>query len=460
MTWYKPRQLSFLLDLQTTLTDVSALPKISEVIFKLEYDHLETKEMDSTVSYSSLDQYSRMSPFESRVTSFSVLSQPGALKRVYSVKVDVSLLKDWNWMPGDAFGILPENDTEVVRHALDLLSLEHEEMILVKVIGAVTKESLAEFFSSYDKPLSIGQLFTKYLDLTYFPKKVCLRHLADFCTDESEKNILLYLSSKEGSSMYMKLAGERTTILDFLSTFKSCKPDLTTLLSYLPLLHPRFYSIASTPLINPGEIEFVFSTFDYETPEGYRRKGIASSYIESLLLISRKSLQLVPRPNSTIFRPPQNPQDPCIMICAGTGIAPFIGFLRHFSARNASANSWLFFGFRNLEHDYLFRSEIEALLEKGTLRKLSPAVSRQPELGYPKYVQDAFIQVKHEIYNLIQLNPTVRIYICGDELTMVKGINDAIIEMICEELNVSQKEAMAISKQWTTEGRIVRDVWI
>jgi len=148
------------------------------------------------------------------------------------------------------------------------------------------------------------------------------------------------------------------------------------------------------------------------------------------------------------------------MICAGTGIAPFIGFLRHFSAMNASTYSWLFFGFRSFEHDFLFRSDIETLLAKGTLKKVSIAVSRQPELGYPKYVQDAFLQYQHEIYEMLTLNPTLRIYICGDELTMVKGINDAIVEMICNELRISQKEAMAISKQWTTEGRIVRDVWI
>ena len=69
---------------------------------------------------------------------------------------------------------------------------------------------------------------------------------------------------------------------------------------------------------------------------------------------------------NTHFRPPDNPSTPIIMIGPGTGVAPFVGFLEHRemlqqkSAENSDGEisfgpSWLFFGCRHKERDYLYR---------------------------------------------------------------------------------------------------------
>ena len=63
------------------------------------------------------------------------------------------------------------------------------------------------------------------------------------------------------------------------------------------------------------------------------------------------------------FRPPDDLSLPIIMVGPGTGVAPFVGFLkeRSFLRQQAQASgqsygeTWLFYGCRNKELDFLFR---------------------------------------------------------------------------------------------------------
>lgn len=108
--------------------------------------------------------------------------------------------------------------------------------------------------------------------------------------------------------------------------------------------------------------------------------------------------------------------------------------------------------------DYLFQEELEEFIADGTLASLSIAVSRQPELGHPQYVQHALKNHQAELW--AKLSSNSKVYICGDELTMVKEVNDLFIAMISENMQVPTKEASVVYQQWTKEGRIVRDIWI
>lgn len=65
------------------------------------------------------------------------------------------------------------------------------------------------------------------------------------------------------------------------------------------------------------------------------------------------------------FRPPDDLSKPLIMIGPGTGVAPFLGFLQHRAFRKCQLRddqcygvTWLFYGCRNKNKDYLFRYEV------------------------------------------------------------------------------------------------------
>jgi cytochrome P450/NADPH-cytochrome P450 reductase len=72
------------------------------------------------------------------------------------------------------------------------------------------------------------------------------------------------------------------------------------------------------------------------------------------------------------FRPPADPTVPMITVGAGTGLAPFRGFLQERAAQGALgdelAPSLLFFGCRTPEHDDLYRVEMDGFKETANVR--------------------------------------------------------------------------------------------
>jgi sulfite reductase alpha subunit-like flavoprotein len=313
-------------------------------------------------------------------------------------------------------------------------------------------ETLLEMIDG--KCLSLHKLLLEFVDFMHFPKKSFLRHLAEHCSDEGEKKNLLYLSSRAGSADYMKLANQHISLLDFLFSFPTCKPTLECLFSHVPLLHPRFFSVCNAP--SREKIEFIYSTTEFSMPDGTKRLGVCSNWLESRK--QKDNWRIFPRITSHKFHLPER-NSKAIMICAGTGVSPFVGFLRTLAAEESKlAFSWLFFGFRHLKRDFLFREELEAFIEKGILDKLTISTSREPE--HPKYVQDAFKANSKAIYQLMSKGEDCFIYICGDELSMVKDINDCIQQMLIDHGGVGKEEAQEIVKSWNTTRRIRRDIWV
>ena len=78
------------------------------------------------------------------------------------------------------------------------------------------------------------------------------------------------------------------------------------------------------------------------------------------------------RPPSIPFRPPENPHVPMIMIGAGTGLAPFRGFLQERAALRAQkvpvAPSLLLFGCRSAGADLLYADELASYEAQGLVR--------------------------------------------------------------------------------------------
>ena len=156
--------------------------------------------------------------------------------------------------------------------------------------------------------------------------------------------------------------------------------------------------------------------------------GVCSTYLESNA------------PNSTVFafvreptiafRPPDDPQLPMIMIGAGTGLAPFRGFLQERAAQRAGgapvATSLLFFGCRTSEEDYLYQDELSHYEADG-LVKVEAVFSRQ---GDPqrRYVQHAIVERADDVWDLIE-NQRANIYVCGNANTMAPGVRTALIQV-------------------------------
>ena len=80
------------------------------------------------------------------------------------------------------------------------------------------------------------------------------------------------------------------------------------------------------------------------------------------------------------------------MVCAGSGIGPFLGFLEHRRQLGVKTGfTWLVFGCRNRGKDDLHKDKLLKYVQDGVLSKLSVAYSREQNEDGVKYVQVGFI---------------------------------------------------------------------
>jgi sulfite reductase alpha subunit-like flavoprotein len=182
-------------------------------------------------------------------------------------------------------------------------------------------------------------------------------------------------------------------IIDLFQQFPSIQVDSADLASRLPLLQPRFYSIASSyDYLQKGDqkgstfFDLLANVAEYDGPDGSTRQGFCSSFLNDLNVGDKISCYLRPADN---FRLPSDlcSNTPLICVAAGTGIAPFRSFWQQkqfeLEMHNTINPIHLFFGCRDKSTDY-FREETDPLEGKILIRR--SAFSRVDDI--PKeYVQ-------------------------------------------------------------------------
>jgi sulfite reductase alpha subunit-like flavoprotein len=328
---------------------------------------------------------------------------------------------------------------------------------------------------------------------------------------------LLASKTPEGEALFKKLIDEqRMSIVDVIKAFPSCQSiPLEGLIGVLPGIPPRYYSVSSSPL-DPRNgalaLTVAFSVVDYLTPSleangidiGRRRiGGVATRFLEVLCsgFLSGASnspppttLQIFPKP-TTEFQLPTSLSTPLILIGPGTGIAPFVGFLRHRQAQSQQSQqaatsvvegTWrgdyemeaddlpvskrdapggvlqqrnlgkiqVFFGCRRSDHDWLFQEEMEQLKQESVISDLYTAFSRQE----PKtYVQDIMVHdevCRASLVNLL-LKENAAVYICGDGNQMAKDVQNALMQVLSPHV----KDARAHLETMKKQRRLLMDIW-
>ena len=121
---------------------------------------------------------------------------------------------------------------------------------------------------------------------------------------------------------------------------------------------------------------------------------------------------------------------PLILIGAGTGIVPLMGFIRN---NNACHPIYLYWGGRDPALDYLYKDDLEEMLTSGHLTELRVAFSRiEPKT----YVQDILRQDSEKLRQLLMHNG--EIMICGGK-EMAEGVREAL-ESILSATNMTLAE--------------------
>uniref|UniRef100_A0A3Q0QXE1 Methionine synthase reductase n=1 Tax=Amphilophus citrinellus TaxID=61819 RepID=A0A3Q0QXE1_AMPCI len=417
------------------------------------------------------------------------LTRGDAVKTALLLELDISAYPTMAYQPGDSFDVFCPNRAAEVDHLLHRLGLQNQRNHHVTIsLKKDTKKKGAQVPSYIPQDVSLLFLLTWCLEIRSVPKKAFLRALVEHTRDSTQRRRLQELCSKQGAADYnLYVRDPSLSVLELLTAFPSCSPPLTLLIEHLPKLQSRPYSAASSHLRHPGKLHFVFNVVEIPACSGRPagRRGLCTGWLFDLInpgvvfpgKAESSSSPALPkihvslRPNSS-FRPPPDPSVPFIMVGPGTGVAPFIGFLqqreeeRQKNPKAVFGETWLFFGCRHRERDYLFREELEGFVSSGTLSHLKVCFSRDhrededttTSAACPRYVQHNLLLNSQHVTDIL-LRQNGCLYVCGDAKNMAKDVNETLMEIIKTELQVDQLEAMKRLAGLREEKRYLQDIW-
>lgn len=216
---------------------------------------------------------------------------------------------------------------------------------------------------------------------------------------------------------------------------------------------PRSYSVGSSSRVDPRRIALTVRLHEWTEDNGNQRLGRVSGFLsrdaaEGVTVAA----QLDPHPG---FNPPSDPRWPIVMIAAGSGIAPFPGFITERRGSGQAGPAWLVFGNRHRDGDFLWRDVFEAALADGTLTRMDTAFSRDPDDG--ARVQDRLRENAAEVFEWL-LERKAIVYICGRR-AMVEAVEAALAEVLVVEGGLKAEAARGEIGQWLAEGRIRVDTF-
>lgn len=403
---------------------------------------------------------------------------------------------------GDHLGVWATNAEVEVERTLQALGLADKRQAIIDVTSLDPDLVKVPF----PTPTSIETVFRHYLDISSLVSRQMCSYLAAWAEPTAAARLQAW---GQDPALFQSEVAARTLRFgkllvhangeDYLGdpTITSITPwkiPLDRVISLLPRLQARYYSISSSPKLHPDSIQLTVvaekfrPTHEAHSPEEYVH-GVASNYL--LSVSSRRIASLAPLqgllPDSTTpeyhlrphgpnceafsipihvrastFRLPPSPKTPVIMIGAGTGVAPFRGFVqeRVATARIAidqrgpdAIRDWgdmvLFFGCRSPEVDYLYEAEWrEYAKELDGKLKVFTAFSRSPDT--PKeYVQHKMNTERAMLLDLIETHRSY-VYICGDGKRMARDVEDELRNVLGDS---EQLQALK------TSGRLQLDVW-
>jgi sulfite reductase (NADPH) flavoprotein alpha-component len=331
---------------------------------------------------------------------------------------------------GDACGVLPTNDLNLVAEILQKLRFNGNEQVPSMKAGTTTlHHALAH-------ERQVTRLNRKIVQ--GYAKRGNCKPLLDLLAPENQPALDAYVYDR--------------ALIDLLIEFPGVIDDPAELVALLPKLAPRLYSISSSPAAHGGEIHTTVAVVRF-TAHNRDRGGVCSTFFADRTAIADR-LPIYIQPNKK-FKLPSNPDAPIIMIGPGTGIAPFRGFLHERRALGHKGKNWLFFGERSSATDYLYREELESMHADGHLTHFDKAFSRD---NTPKvYVQDRMLEQAPRFWRW--LHEGASIYVCGDASRMAKDVHGALCGIVQEQGAMSVQAAEEYVGALKEEHRYHRDVY-
>jgi cytochrome P450/NADPH-cytochrome P450 reductase len=369
--------------------------------------------------------------------------------------IEITLPAGLTYAAGDHLGVLARNDVSVVTRVLTRFGLDGGQYVTLTPTGA------APTHLPVGEPYPLLGILAGCVELQDVASRAGLTAMAAHMPEGPARDELAGLAATDDAAKARyreKIAAPRRTLLDMLEEHPECDLPFAEFLDLLPPLRPRYYSISSSPTAG-SDVSVTVGVL-----EGPARRGDGSTFHG----VCSGHLSEVPdggtvftfvRQPTIAFRPPENPHVPMIMVGAGTGMAPFRGFLQERESLRARgvpiATSLLFLGCRDPEDDLLYADELKAY-ETDKVATLIPAFSRVKD--YPhRYVQHAVEASADQVWEAMQKDAVV--LVCGNASTMAPGVRAALVSVFRAKTGAGEADGEAWLAGLRTNHRYLEDIW-
>jgi cytochrome P450 / NADPH-cytochrome P450 reductase len=368
--------------------------------------------------------------------------------------VELALPGDVHYDAGDHLGVIPHNIDTLVERVARRFGLDPDAHI--RLHGDTDGQGS---FLPLGERITVRRLLSDYVELQEVASRRDIQTLLEHTEYPWTRDDLAALldPADEGRAYREQVLARRRSVLDLLEEHPTCQVPFAVFLQLLGPLAPRYYSISSSSRVDPRRCSITVGALTGPARSGRGDfEGVCSNFL------CRQGTQQViyafVRDTASSFRLPTDPTGPVIMIGAGTGIAPYRGFLAE-RAANAAAGAplgpaLLLFGCRHPQSDLLYGEELTELATAAQTQ-LACAFSRVP--GLPRvYVQDRLRRLGDTVWSLLERNAVV--YVCGST-HMADGVRDAVRDLHRERTGSDE----ATADQWlaalSADGRYLVDVW-
>ena len=370
-------------------------------------------------------QYNKANPFPATLITNQKITGRQSDKDVRHLEFDLAG-SDLHYQAGDALGVWFDNDPKLVDEILSLAQIDPTTEVTIE-----------------GKTQTISTALLSHLELTQ-NTPAFVKGYAALANNEQLNDLV-------ADNQALQELVQRTPIVDVLHKFPA-KLTAEQLVSLLRPLTPRLYSISSSPAEVGEEVHLAVGVVRFEY-EGRARSGAASSFLADR--VEEDGAVRVFVEHNDNFRLPNDTTKPIIMVGSGTGVAPFRAFMQQRVADEASGKNWLIFGNPHFASDFLYQTEWQQFAKEGFLHKYDFAWSRDQEKKI--YVQDKIRENSTALWQWLQEG--AYFYVCGDAAKMAKDVEQALLEVIAKEGNLSLDEAEDYLNELREEKRYQRDVY-
>lgn len=378
--------------------------------------------------------YTKDNPLPATLLENRVLNKDGSGKDTRHLVIDIAG-SGLTYKVGDSLGVFAANRPQLVEEIIALLGATGNEPVQVARLPA---------------PVSLREALTTKVSLAGPGRKV-LEAFATKAGAAADKARLGELLAPGADELRETFLGQREFI-DLLEEFPGVKLTPQEFVDHLRRLMPRLYSIASSPVLHPGQVHLTVAPVRYES-NGRRRYGVCSTFLADRATRRKTLIPVFVAPSH--FGLPVDPARDIIMVGPGTGIAPFRAFVQERIATQAPGRNWLFFGDQHAATDYLYGDEWTRLLAAGKMARVDLAFSR--DQAKKVYVQDRMRENAAELWAWLKAGAAF--YVCGDAHRMAKDVDAALHQVIAEQGGLGPAGAVEYVKEMRKERRYQRDIY-